>query len=145
MADLAERLRELRKEHTIKEIAEILGCSERTVIRRLNQFGLSSSRRRTDIDDNDVLKLWNDGFTIVEIAREFDCSHETITKRLMGMGISCDRTTGIKKHFARTHAEMWPDIKKDLDSGMSSYAVSRKYKMRYQNVERLMQLNKYGE
>lgn len=145
MEDFSEQLRELRKDHTIKEIAEILGCSQRTVTRRLNEFGLSSGHGRTDIDDSEVLRLWNDGLTIVEIARNFDCSHETITKRLMAMGITCDRVTGIKKHFARTHAEVWPDIKKDLDAGMSSYAVSRKYKMRYQNVERLMQLNKYGE
>lgn len=143
--DYGKMLAELKQVHTIKEMAELLGCSQRTVARRLNEYGLSSFRGRLDINDGDVLKLWNDGFTIVEIASKFDCSHDTITKRLAKMGVSCDRVTGIKKHFARTHAEMWPDIKKDLDAGMSSYAVSRKYRMRYQNVERLMQLNKYGE
>lgn len=143
MDEYGVKLRELRENHTIKQMAEILDCSERTVTRHLAKYNISSEIGRTDIQDSDVLDFWNNGLTVIEIAQRYNCSHETISKRLLKYNIISDRTSGIKKHFERVHADLWPDIKQDLDNGMSIYSISRKYQMRYDSVVRLMERQNY--
>ena len=128
---------------SVAEIAAAVGKPERTVTRHLSSFGLTVLSERTDIDDQEVVSLWNDGFTIVEIAKHFSCSHDTITKRLNKYGISCDRASGIMRHFKRTHSDIWEDVKRDIDEGMTVLAVSAKYHIRFESVLSLMHEHKY--
>lgn len=139
--DLLRRLRAEGK--TVREIAAAIGKSEHTVGRYLKQLGLTKAADRTDIDDKSVIKMFDDGYTIVEIANHFACSHDTITKRLNKVGITIDRETGIKKHFERTHDMLWTDIKADLDYGYQPNYISKKYKLRVDNVRRLMEKHNY--
>lgn len=138
-----ENVKELQKTHTVKEMAEIFGFSVTTMGRRLASLGLAKPANRIDIKDEDVLKDWNDGLTIIEIAKKYKASHDTITKRLKKYGIECSRVEGIKKHFKRTHADKWLDIKKDLDKGMSVTSVREKHRIRYTKLVELMKLNSY--
>lgn len=124
---------------TNNEIAEHFHCSVRTINRHLSQLGVVKSAGRDDISDRDVLCNWNDGMTINQIAEKFDCSHETITKRLKKYGIVCDRVSGILRHFEKEHESKWQDILQDLRNGMSVSAISVKYHMRLENVQRLIQ------
>lgn len=138
-----ENVKVLQKTHTVKEMADIFGFSVTTMGRRLASLGLTKPTNRTDIKDEDVVKDWNDGLTIVEIAKKHNASHDTITKRLKKHGISCSRVEGIKKHFKRTHADKWLDIKEDLDKGMSVTRVREKHRIRYTKLLELMELNSY--
>ena len=138
-----ETVKELQKTHTVKEMADIFGVSVTTMGRRLASLGLTKPTNRTDIKDEDVVKDWNEGLTIVEIAKKYKASHDTITKRLKKYGIECSRVEGIKKHFKRTHADKWLDIKSDLDKGMSVTSVREKHRIRYTKLLELMELNSY--
>ena len=138
-----ENIKELQKTHTVKEMADIFGFSVTTMGRRLASLGLTKPANRTDIEDEDVVKDWNDGLTIVEIAKKYKASHDTITKRLKKYGIECSRVEGIKKHFKRTHADKWLDIKSDLNKGMSVTSVREKHRIRYTKLVELMELNSY--
>ena len=138
-----ENVKELQKTHTVKEMADIFGFSVTTMGRRLASLGLTKPADRTDIKDEDVVKYWNEGLTIVEIAKKYKTSHDTITKRLKKHGITCSRAEGIKKHFKRTHADKWLDIKEDLDKGMSVTSVREKHHIRYTKLIELMELNSY--
>ena len=134
---------ELRKTCTIGEIAEKLGVSKTTVGRYVTQYGLGKPANRIDIHDNDILSLWNQGFTIIEIADRFDCSHDTITKRLKKYNILCDRVSGIKRHFDRTHEELWSEIKVEFDCKKSFSYICKKYKIRPDCLKRLMSQHDY--
>lgn len=138
-----ETVKELQKTHTVKEMADIFGVSVTTMGRRLASLGLTKPTNRTDIKDEDVVKDWNEGLTIVEIAKKYKASHDTITKRLKKYGIECSRVEGIKKHFKRTHADKWLDIKSDLNKGMSVTSVREKHRIRYTKLVELMELNSY--
>ena len=138
-----ENVKELQKTHTVKEMADIFGFSVTTMGRRLSSLGLTKPINRADIRDEDVVNDWNGGLTIVEIAKKYKASHDTITKRLKKYGIECSRVEGIKKHFKRTHADKWLDIKKDLDKGMSVTSVREKHCIRYTKLLELMDLNSY--
>ena len=138
-----ENAKELQKTHTVKEMAKIFGFSITTMGRRLASLGLTKPTNRIDIKDEDVVNDWNDGLTIVEIAKKYKASHDTITKRLKKYGIECSRVEGIKKHFKRTHADKWLDIKEDLDKGMSVTSVREKHRIRYTKLLELMELNSY--
>ena len=138
-----ETVKELQKIHTVKEMAAIFGFSVTTMGRRLASLGLTKPANRTDIKDEDVVDDWNNGLTIIEIAKKYNTSHDTITKRLKKHGIKCSRVEGIKKHFKRTHADKWLDIKEDLDKGMSLTSVREKHRIRYTKLLELMELNSY--
>lgn len=138
-----ETVKELQKTHTVKEMADIFGFSVTTMGRRLASLGLTKLTNRTDIKDEDVVEDWNNGLTIVEIAKKYNTSHDTITKRLKKHGIKCSRVEGIKKHFKRTHADKWLDIKEDLDKGVSLTSVREKHCIRYTKLLELMELNSY--
>lgn len=138
-----DELIELRKTCTIPEIVKILDSSESTVMRYLKKYGLTKKSNRTDITDDEILNMWNKGYTVIEIKNYFKCAHDTITKRLDKYDIDYDKDTSIKKHFARIHDEMWNDIKSELDAGKSMSYIAKSYKMRTENVKRLMMKNGY--
>lgn len=138
-----ETVKELQKNHTVKEMADIFGFSVTTMGRRLASLGLTKPADRTDIKDEDVVEDWNNGLTIIEIAKKYNTSHDTITKRLKKHGIECSRVEGIKKHFKRTHADKWLEIKEDLDKGVSLTGVREKHCIRYTKLLELMELNSY--
>lgn len=136
-------LLELMKTHTVKEIANIYGKSEKTISRHLRYFGLTRHTDRLDIKDGNVLSDWNAGMSIMDIARKYKCSHDTIKKRLVKYNIECDRKTGIERHFEYLHGQDWSAIKSDLDKCVPISIVAQLHNMRYEAVYRLMETNKY--
>lgn len=143
-AEMEKQIRALRADNkSVREMCEATGKSKSTIARYLMELGLSKPTARTDIKDEDVLAAWDSGFTIVEIADRFSCSHDTVTKRLAKHGITCDRVSGIKRHFERTHEAMWEDIKADLDKKIALGVIAKKYSFRYDNIVRLMETHDY--
>lgn len=140
--DLNE-LTDLYKSMTVKELAAHYGISERTMSRRLREFGLSKKTDRTDILDDDILKCYDDGMSINQIAVKFSCSHDTVTKRLAKYNISNTRAEGIRRHFEPTYSERWADIKADLDKGISVSIVRDRHHIRMENLKKLMEENGY--
>lgn len=137
------QLIELKKTHTVPEIAKLLGKSVTTIRRHMGKFGITQSADRTDIQDEDVITDWNSGLTIIEIANKYQCSHDTITKRLNKYDIKCDRVSGIKKHFDRVHEDMWVDIKSDLDKGLVINTIVIKYNIGPDVIHRLIAKHRY--
>lgn len=138
-----QQLISLRKNHTVKEIAQIVGKSEQTVGRHLKAFGLTMPTNRTDINDEDILFEWNQGYSIAEIARKYQCSHDTITKRLKKYNIVCDKSIGIERHFDKIHDDDWLLIKADLDKCIPISVVATRHNIRYEAVYRMMERNGY--
>ena len=141
--DYKQQLISLRENHTVKEIAQIVGKSERTVSRHLKEFGLTTLTDRVDINDEDILSEWNRGHTIVEIAQKYQCSHDTITKRLKKYNIICNKSMGIERHFDKVHDADWLAIKADLDKCIPVSVVATRHNMRYESVYRMMERNDY--
>lgn len=138
--EIIETMRNDKK--TVSEISKVLGKSEGRVQDYIKLLGLSVPTDTT-ISCMDVKQLWDSGLTANEIAKYFNVSHDTITKRLVKLGIKLNRAESIKRHFKRTHALLWKDIERDLNLGMSQTELSKKYKLRIQNVRRLMEVNNY--
>lgn len=138
--EIIETMRNDKK--TVSEISKVLGKSEGRVRDYIRLLGLSVPTNK-NISCSDVKQLWDLGLTANEIAKHFNVSHDTITKRLIKLGIKLNRAESIKRHFKRTHALLWKDVEKDLNLGMSQTELSKKYKLRIQNVRRLMEVNNY--
>lgn len=143
MTATKEMLMQDKQTMTVPEIAEKYGISVTTARRYLQKYGLTQGADRTDIKDDEVKSLYENGMTINEIAKHFGCSHDTITKRLLKMGIQNTRAEGIKRHFAPTYEARWNEIKADLDRGMSMSMARDKYRIRMDNLQKLMHEHGY--
>lgn len=128
---------------SLKEMAVNLGISERTVSRRLQSYGLTNASDRTDISDDEILRMWNEGMSVNQIADAFHSTNKTISKRLSKLGVTCDRVDGIRRHFAKTHSDLWEQIKFDLDDFVTVSVICSKYHMRMEHAYRLMFQNAY--
>jgi hypothetical protein len=90
---LRERYHE--KEMTGKEIAELCGCSRRTIARWLDRHDIATRSRGTQTDPRLDDDAWlreqyqsvGTAKPIAEIARELDCSAPRVLKRLNEIGI----------------------------------------------------------
>ena len=132
------------KTMTTRQMADKYQVSVSTIRQCLSKRGLTRKvSARTDIKIEDVIADYKSGMTINEIRNKYGCSHDTITKRLASVGICNDRATGIKRHFAPTYEERWPDIKADLDLGYSIRHVRSKHKIRESNLKNLMRVHGY--
>lgn len=141
--DYRQQLINLRENHTVKEIAQIVGKSERTVSRHLKEFGLAIQTNRLDINDEDILSEWNQGYTVAKIAHKHHCSHDTISKRLRKYDIASNKSMGIEQHFDKIHDADWLVIKADLDKCVPISVVATRHNIRYESVYRMMERNGY--
>lgn len=140
--DLNE-LQSLYDSMTVKELAAHYHISERTMSRRLKEFGLSRKTDRTDISDDAILECYKNGMSINQIAMKYSCSHDTVTKRLAKHDISNTRGEGVRRHFAPTYEERWAAIKADLDAGISVSIVRDLHHIRMENLQKLMDEHGY--
>lgn len=138
-----EEFKRLCSEHTLSEVATYYGRNVSTIGNWRRQLGISKPSDRIDIDNEAIKSDYDNGLTINQIAEKYSCSHDTVTKRLKSMGIANSRAEGIKRHFLPTYDERWDGIKADLDAGFSWTFVRDKYHMRAENLNKLIQDNKY--
>ncbi len=141
--DYKNQLIELRKTHTVPEIAKIVGKPLSSVQRHLGLFGLTTAVDRVDISDNDVLNDWNSGMSINQIALKYDCSHDTITKRLQKYNITSERKFGIERHFDLVHESDWDSIKAELDKCIPVSVIATNHNIRYEAVYRMIESKHY--
>lgn len=89
----ADKLRDLYKDQgkTTAEIADEFGCSESTVQRWLESFGIESSEDKPWTDKELLEKLHSDeGLNSQEIAEQLGCGHTTILRWKDNFGIGED-------------------------------------------------------
>ena len=76
---------------TLKEIANLCGCSEGVVNRKIKQYGIvvrSVGRKRTtNIDDKTLKVLRSSGMTVREIANEIGCGCSTVSRCMRECGV----------------------------------------------------------
>ena len=97
--EVADMLR-LRKEgHTQKEIAEWIGCAERTVGFHLRLNGMPRQRIWTDTAVKHLLELARQGISMTEIARQMGMTYKSVTMELFSPSVRKRRTYG---HCATT-------------------------------------------
>jgi regulator of replication initiation timing len=95
----AEKVHSLYKEFkTTTEVARVLDISESLVRRRLSEVGITSEflrkkhrlqklqRKRADINELQVIKQYNEGWSIMRLSTKYSCSHGTIRRLLVSNG-----------------------------------------------------------
>lgn len=95
------------------------------------------------LDENLLLKYWDELFTIQEIAGKFGCSTSVVRRFLVKNGKDCSRSAMMARHYAREHAALWPDIKKLLDAGASVNSVSKKVNVSAESLKMLIERYNY--
>lgn len=71
----------MRKSGTcLAEIAEIVGCSERSVSAVLVANGMLKWKRRITCDRDHLLDMWQRGLTLIQIGIELGCSSATVVE-----------------------------------------------------------------
>ena len=128
---------------TVKEIGAIYGISRTHMGRWIQKLGLSEPSDRTDVTTDMVVQLYQDGKTANEIAQLYHIGCDAILKRLRKVGIEPNRTENIKKHFTAAHDQLWEQIEFDLNHNMTKLGIVKKYHIRIDNLNRLMQNHRY--
>ena len=128
---------------TVKQIADIYKTSKTTMGRVIKNLGLSQPSDRLDVTVEAVCNLYNNGMTANEIARHYHIGCDAILKRLRKAGIYADRSENIRKHFVRSHEELWSDIQSDLNLGLSKKDTAKKYHMRIEHLNTLISNHNY--
>ena len=90
------------------------------------------------LDENLLLKYWDELFTMQEIADEFGCSTSVVRRLLVKNNKDCSRSAMMARHYAKEHAVLWPDIKKLLDAGESVNSVSKKVNVSAESLKMLI-------
>ncbi len=79
----------VEEEKSTGDIARILGCSQDTVIRRMEEYSIPRRKRSKDISKRDLYRLYFvEGKSIKYIAHQYDCSHTTIGNRIHSLRAS---------------------------------------------------------
>lgn len=95
------------------------------------------------IDEEKLQTLWNQYYSIQELADEFQCSTAVIRRVLRKLDIPCDRSTMMHRHFQKHQDELWVDIKRSLDEGLSIHAVSKMYHVAMKTIQKLIEEHQY--
>lgn len=69
-----------------------MGCSKSTVCYRLYKLGITP-RRGLDLNPQEIIKLYQNGYTTTEIAKIMKCSHETIRRILRNNNIDIRKSS----------------------------------------------------
>lgn len=84
----------LNADETSYTLAKRFGCSQRVILNRLHENGVSMSsaeKHTLSLPDDDIISLYaTDGETIHTIAKRFGCSSSTILNRLRLCGVDVD-------------------------------------------------------
>ena len=101
---------------TTKEISEIYKCHKGTINRYFKKYNIKNTNYEVyeqydDTNDQEIIKLYNDGKSTVEISKIFNCSATSIRSHLKHNGIKM-----------RTFAEsMWNYHKKEIPEDFNDY------------------------
>lgn len=78
------------RNYTTRQIATILGCTDRTVIRARVKAGIAQVPAPRLTDDQRALadNLITDGASLAEVARTIGCSYSTIYRHFRGRGFT---------------------------------------------------------
>ena len=101
---------------TLKEISEIYDCHKGTIIRYFKRYNITNTNHEVydqydDTNDQEIIKLYNEGKSTVEIAKIFNCSATSIRSHLKHNGIK-------RRSFAEC---MWNYHKKEIPEDFNDY------------------------
>ena len=101
---------------TLKEISEIYDCHKGTINRYFKKYNIKNTNYEVyeqydDTNDQEIIKLYNEGKSTVEIAKIFNCSATSIRSHLKHNGIK-------RRSFAEC---MWNYHKKEIPGDFNDY------------------------
>jgi len=70
-----------------KSIGEEFGCSETVVLKRLNEYGINTSKKKNELTKEKLAEMVESGMTMQEMADYFGCNRYTIRGRLIKFGL----------------------------------------------------------
>ena len=70
------------------DIASKLSISKPSVLNILKKSGIMISNSRTDIDEDELCRLYKSGMNVNQLSKKFNCSCDTVVRRLEKYGIN---------------------------------------------------------
>lgn len=102
-----------KEKWTLRDIADYIGCSVDTIVRRMKLYKIPRRETRKDINCATLMSLYEGNHISIEkLARRFNVSTATISNRLHEYGLLCTNTHSI-------HSVEPDRIKKAYESGNS--------------------------
>lgn len=117
---------------SVAQIAKTLRVSKSTILNRLNSLGYNLSRKRTDIDNAELIyKFVNEKISCTAIAKIFNTSCSAIKKRLNDLGIDT-KYKKIKFEQEQEIIDMYTIQKK------STRQIAKKFNISREPIRRLL-------
>ena len=109
----------VKEKWTLRDIADYIGCSVDTIVRRMQMYQIPRRETRKDINRATLVNLYEVSHTSIEsLSRRFNVSTATISNRLHEYGLLCTHTNSI-------HSVEPDRIKKAYESGNSTSCIAR--------------------
>lgn len=110
---------------TTYDIAELIGCSQDTICRRLKEYHIPRREKRRPIDEESLTHLYiTKDYSVGDLAEYFQVSKRTIYQRLHDLGLRPIQ----RRNTQCQHLPMKPLIEA-YESGTSASALSKQYKV----------------
>ena len=108
----------VKEKWTLRDIADYIGCSVDTIVRRMQMYKIARRETRKDINRATLVNLYEVSHTSIEaLARRFNVSTATISNRLHEYGLLCT-------HDHSIHSVEPDRIKKAYESGNSTTRIA---------------------
>lgn len=113
---------------SIKEIAKRLSISEKAVTRKVKELKLvrpksmMSRKQYNDVNDEEIVRLYNEGKSTTEIAKIFNLAHRSVLNHLEHCGVK--RRTLSESQFNYNKKE-FPEELKDFEKLYDMYVENR--------------------
>lgn len=103
---------------TLRDVADYIGCSVDTVVRRMDDYNILRRTKRKDISRATLVSLYEDNHASIDtLAHRFNVSAATISNRLHEYGVLCTHPHSI-------HSINPERIKKSYESGNSTSYIA---------------------
>lgn len=132
----------LNQGYTVKQIADAIGSTERSVTRWKSEFGLTIKPLTLTIVD--VVSDHEAGMSANDMAKKYNVSIESVTRRLKKGGVVVSRANGIKRKNQQRHDALWPEIEFDMNSGYLKSELVSKYKISAPSLNALLNRHNYS-
>lgn len=108
----------VKEKWTLRDIADYIGCSVDTIVRRMQLYKIPRRETRKDINRTTLVNLYEVSHTSIKaLARRFNVSTATISNRLHEYGLLCT-------HDHSIHSVEPDRIKKAYESGNSTTRIA---------------------
>lgn len=127
--------------YTVKQTADAIGSTERSVQRWKREFGLTSEPLKLSIDV--VVSEHASGYSANDIAKKHGVCVNAVIRRLQKRGIHVSRGDAIGRKNRQRHDALWPEIEFDLNNGSLKSEIVHKYKISAPSLNILISRHEY--